>query len=187
VLKTSKDYARAGVPMLPVVAKASEGDAPADPASTRCFMAAGRSSLPALSRASRGWPYLAVSARIVLGVGVRLVRDPCVRSCGAGDAEGAPPEGVRAKALFGVLDPLSLRDVRDAARRGGDRRRATAGDDRRMSAMADEQDGVRLTEAQRKRRRSRSIAIALVLGGLVVLFYVVTIVKLGPGILDRPM
>jgi hypothetical protein len=56
-----------------------------------------------------------------------------------------------------------------------------------MSAMAEDQDGVRLTEAQRKRRRSRSIAIALVLGGLVVLFYVVTIVKLGPGILDRPM
>jgi len=54
-----------------------------------------------------------------------------------------------------------------------------------MSAMAD--DGIRLTEAQRRRRRSRSIAIALVLAGLVVLFYVVTIVKLGPGVLGRPM
>jgi predicted nucleic acid-binding Zn ribbon protein len=53
--------------------------------------------------------------------------------------------------------------------------------------MADENDGVRLTEAQRRRRRSRNIAIALVLAGLVVLFYVVTIVKLGPGILNRPM
>lgn len=53
--------------------------------------------------------------------------------------------------------------------------------------MADDKDGVRLTEQQRRRRRSRSIAIALVLAGLVVLFYVVTIVKLGPGILDRPM
>mgnify|MGYP000542208392 CR=1 FL=1 len=29
--------------------------------------------------------------------------------------------------------------------------------------------------------------IACVLGGLVVLFYVVTIVKLGPGILDRAL
>jgi hypothetical protein len=53
--------------------------------------------------------------------------------------------------------------------------------------MADENDGVRLTETQRRRRRSRSIAIALVLAGLVVLFYVVTIVKLGPGIMNRPM
>ncbi len=53
--------------------------------------------------------------------------------------------------------------------------------------MADDKDGVRLTEQQRRRRRSRSIAIALVLAALVVLFYVVTIVKLGPGILDRPM
>lgn len=53
--------------------------------------------------------------------------------------------------------------------------------------MVDEQEGVRLTEQQRRRRRARSIAIALALAGLVVLFYVVTIVKLGPGILDRPM
>ena len=53
--------------------------------------------------------------------------------------------------------------------------------------MVDDKDGVRLTEQQRRRRRSRSIAIALVLAALGVLFYVVTIVKLGPGILDRPM
>jgi predicted nucleic acid-binding Zn ribbon protein len=53
--------------------------------------------------------------------------------------------------------------------------------------MTDDKDGVRLTEEQRRRRRSRSIAIALVLAGLVLLFYVVTIVKLGPGILNRPM
>lgn len=38
-----------------------------------------------------------------------------------------------------------------------------------------------------KRRRARSIAIALTLVGLVVLFYVVTIVKLGPGVMDRPL
>jgi uncharacterized membrane protein affecting hemolysin expression len=35
-------------------------------------------------------------------------------------------------------------------------------------------------EAERKRRqRSRSIAIALVLAGLVVLFYVITIIQMG--------
>lgn len=49
-----------------------------------------------------------------------------------------------------------------------------------------QEKGIKLTEEQLKRRRSRSTAIALVLAGLVVLFYVVTIVKMGPGILNRP-
>jgi hypothetical protein len=43
-----------------------------------------------------------------------------------------------------------------------------------------------LAQEQRK-RRSRNIAIGFVLGGLVLLFYVVTIVKLGPGVLSRAM
>ncbi len=56
------------------------------------------------------------------------------------------------------------------------------------SAMRDEpdDDGVVLTEQQRRARRSRSIAIALVLGGLVLLFYIVTLVK-GPAVLIRPL
>jgi hypothetical protein len=54
--------------------------------------------------------------------------------------------------------------------------------------MADdrEPDGIILTEAQKKSRRERSIAIALALGVLVVLFFAVTMVK-GPGVLVRPM
>ncbi|MBS7589403.1 hypothetical protein KHC24_18910 [Ancylobacter defluvii] len=48
-------------------------------------------------------------------------------------------------------------------------------------------DGVVLSEEQRRRRRSRSVAIAVVLGALCVLFYVVTIVKLGPAVLIRPL
>ncbi len=45
-----------------------------------------------------------------------------------------------------------------------------------------------LTPEQLRRRRARSIAIASVLGFLVILFYVVTIVKLGPGVvLNRPL
>jgi hypothetical protein len=44
-----------------------------------------------------------------------------------------------------------------------------------------------LSAEQAKRRRSRSIAIALVLAALVALFYVVTLVKLGPGVMDRPL
>jgi len=47
--------------------------------------------------------------------------------------------------------------------------------------------GVVLTEEQKRRRRARSIAIGLVLGALVLLFYIVTIVKLGPGVLRRPL
>jgi hypothetical protein len=57
---------------------------------------------------------------------------------------------------------------------------ATAMDDKR------EQDGIVLTEAQKKSRRERSIAIALALGVLVVLFFAVTMVK-GPAVLIRPM
>jgi hypothetical protein len=51
-------------------------------------------------------------------------------------------------------------------------------------------DGTRpapLTEVEQKRRRTRSLAIALALGFMVLLFYVVTIAKLGPQVLSRPM
>ena len=47
-------------------------------------------------------------------------------------------------------------------------------------------EGIVLTEAQKRARRSRSIAIAVVLLALVVLFYVMTLVK-GPGVLVRPL
>jgi hypothetical protein len=42
--------------------------------------------------------------------------------------------------------------------------------------------GIRLTEAQQRARRSRSIAIGVALGLLALLFYIVTLVK-GPGVL----
>ncbi len=48
-------------------------------------------------------------------------------------------------------------------------------------------DQVKLTEGQKKVRRRRSVAIALALALLVVLFYVATIVKFGPGMFDRPL
>lgn len=38
---------------------------------------------------------------------------------------------------------------------------------------------VNVTEAQKKSRRNRNIALGLVLAGLVVLFYVITLVKIG--------
>jgi hypothetical protein len=49
-----------------------------------------------------------------------------------------------------------------------------------------EPDGIVLTEAQLKTRRRRSVAIALALGVLVVLFFAVTLVK-GPAVLVRPL
>jgi hypothetical protein len=44
--------------------------------------------------------------------------------------------------------------------------------------------GIRLTEEQLRARRHRSIAIAIALGALAVLFYIVTLVK-GPGVLSN--
>ena len=49
------------------------------------------------------------------------------------------------------------------------------------------EEGIVLTDAQKKSRRARNIAIGLVLGGLVVLFYGATVVKFGPAILERAM
>jgi hypothetical protein len=46
--------------------------------------------------------------------------------------------------------------------------------------------GVKLTEQQMRARRARSIAIAISLGVLVILFYIVTLVK-GPAVLTRPL
>ena len=53
--------------------------------------------------------------------------------------------------------------------------------------MSDNNDGIVLTEEQKRRRRARSIALALALAALVLLVYLVTIVKLGPGVLRRPL
>ncbi len=50
-----------------------------------------------------------------------------------------------------------------------------------------EHDRVKLTEAQRKARRNRSIAIGVALVAFVVIMYVVTIVKMGPAVFNRPL
>jgi hypothetical protein len=51
----------------------------------------------------------------------------------------------------------------------------------------DNLNGVTLTPAQLKSRRQRNVAIGLAIGFFVLLIYVVTIAKLGPGVLDRPL
>ncbi|WP_201837875.1 hypothetical protein [Microvirga zambiensis] len=53
--------------------------------------------------------------------------------------------------------------------------------------MADPKAPRSLTPEEQKRRRKRSLALALTLGGLVLIFYVITIAKLGPGVMQRPM
>ncbi len=54
-----------------------------------------------------------------------------------------------------------------------------------MSDQRPPPDGIVLTEAQKRSRRNRSIATALALGVLVVVFFAVTLVK-GPAVLNRP-
>jgi hypothetical protein len=57
-----------------------------------------------------------------------------------------------------------------------------------MTVMtADGDNGLRLTEAQLKRRRARSVATAIALGVLVVLFFLLTIVRLGQNAMTPPM
>ena len=47
-----------------------------------------------------------------------------------------------------------------------------------------EEERVTLTASQKKARRTRSVAIGLALAALVVIFYVATIAKFGPDVLD---
>ncbi|HEX5778810.1 MAG TPA: hypothetical protein VFY21_08195 [Xanthobacteraceae bacterium] len=53
--------------------------------------------------------------------------------------------------------------------------------------MKEKPEGIVLTEEERRRRRNRSIALGLVLAALAILFYAVTVVKLGPAIMNRPI
>ena len=50
----------------------------------------------------------------------------------------------------------------------------------------EQEEGVVLTDAQKRARRARSIAIALALAALVILFFIMTLVK-GPYMAPRPI
>ena len=167
----SDDYARAGIPMMPNVA----GEA-----STRRQIFA----------------YAVVVAVVgvlpwFLGYTVGRLRHRCrstrrrlrlVRLGGAPDARCRPRHeaGQGAVRLFAAL---SLRHLRRLSRRR--RRRAPARVRRLLShGLRDSSPSPR---SQKKARRSRSIAIGLGLFAMVVIFYVATIVKFGPAILDRSL
>lgn len=51
----------------------------------------------------------------------------------------------------------------------------------------DDDDPRPISAEEVRRRRARSIAMAVALGFLVLLFYAVTIAKLGPQVLNRPL
>ena len=53
--------------------------------------------------------------------------------------------------------------------------------------VAANRPAIRLSAADLKRRRARSIAIGLLLGLMVLVFYAVTIAKMGPQVLNRPI
>ncbi len=50
-----------------------------------------------------------------------------------------------------------------------------------------EEERLTLSDAQKKARRSRSIALGIALAALVIIFYVATIAKFGPALLERSM
>jgi len=49
------------------------------------------------------------------------------------------------------------------------------------------EEGRKLTEEEKRRRRARSVAIGWALAALVALFFVVTIVKMGGNVANRPI
>lgn len=57
----------------------------------------------------------------------------------------------------------------------------------KLNNTDDLDEGLELTDADKKRRRKRSIAIAFSLIFLVVLFYLLTILKFGPEIMNKPL
>ena len=53
--------------------------------------------------------------------------------------------------------------------------------------MQQDLEMIALTARQKKAQKSRSLAIGLALAAMVVIFYLATIAKFGPAILDRGM
>lgn len=64
-----------------------------------------------------------------------------------------------------------------------------------MSALPDDPnlasdtqlDGVRLTDAEKARQRKRNRAIGYAIAGLCIVFYLITVFKMGPAIMSRSL
>ncbi len=59
--------------------------------------------------------------------------------------------------------------------------------DERKSEGNGQTEGITLSPTQQKSRNRRNIAIGLAVGIFILLVYFVTIAKLGPHVLDRPL
>ncbi len=159
-LVRSSDYARAGIPMLPNVA---------GPDATRRQILGYTLVLVPCGLA----PALLGFAGPLYGAVAALAGLAMIGACGA-RLRPPPRRGGHAggAAALRLLDPLSLRAVRGAPGRARAGRRRLAGI---VDVMAQRQDErIVLTPQEMRRRRQRNIALALVLGALVLLFYVVT-------------
>ncbi|SFI37438.1 hypothetical protein SAMN03080618_00286 [Aquamicrobium aerolatum DSM 21857] len=55
-----------------------------------------------------------------------------------------------------------------------------------MVSALEDNNHIALTPQQKKAQRSRSVAIAVALALFVVVIFIVTIVKMGPAIMNRP-
>jgi protoheme IX farnesyltransferase len=173
----SQDYARAGIPMLPVVAGAAE---------TRRQILIYSLALAPIGAA----PWLAGEAGLTYGATALVAGGMLARLAHQLYRLGDTAAGDRAaKKLFGfsIVYLFLLFAVLLIDDRLGAPGRILVSERRDVAMDDDREDGIILTEEQKRRRRHRSIAIALVLGALVALFYIVTIVKLGPGVVHRPL
>ncbi|HRE21998.1 MAG TPA: hypothetical protein PKW21_13360 [Rhabdaerophilum sp.] len=56
-----------------------------------------------------------------------------------------------------------------------------------MNKVDTEENGIRLTDEEKARRSRRNLAIALSVGGLCALFYLITVFKIGSAILKRSL
>ena len=161
-LYRSDDYARAGIPMLPVVAGLA---ATQRQMLVYSVLLAAAGVAPAfLGMAS---PVYGVAAAILGGAFVFLAWQ--VFRMSPGDKEMRPARRLFAFSLLYLFLLFAMLLAEHGL--GGTMTEAVA--------MAE--DGIRLTEEERRRRRGRSIAIAVALAVLVALFYALTLVKFGGG------
>ena len=184
ILKT-EDYRRAGVPMLPVVA----GER-----ATRLqillytLVLAPFAVLPALMGfASPVYGVIAAitgAAMIVYAVGILRAsrrRRPCARPAASCSGSRSSTSSFCSPCCWPSNSSASI------GSKASCRSSPRSWEPRRERWPTTGRPGIVLTDDEMRKRRSRSVALALVLGGLVVLLFVVTIAKIGGNIVNRPM
>ena len=183
-LYRSDDYARAGVPMLPVVAGAAR-------TKREIFLySVVLTVIAALAPPLLGFATLAYGI-IAAGLGAVFVWLAWqVWQMPESDTEMRPARRLFAWSMLYLFLLFAILLVENGPRRVDGMSEAVVdpnGSDAHLPPAEPKADGVRLTEAQLRRRRARSIAIAVALAVFVALFYAVTVAKLGANVLNRPL